>query len=115
MRWSRSILSAGAKIIKKYKKAKVVAGYSRSRRSEITKEKRKLTVVERKLKVLRQLVPGCRKLAYSIILDETSDYIAALEMQVRAMTAIAEFLGGGGSVRTQPPALADRLCAHVDL
>ncbi|KAK8480859.1 hypothetical protein V6N13_014384 [Hibiscus sabdariffa] len=114
MRWSRSILSAGAKVTKKHKKAKVVAGRGRSRRSEIDKEKRKLTVVERKLRVLGRLVPGCRKLAYSNLLDETSDYIAALEMQVRAMTDITEYLGGGGGA--QPPAPADRLGAmNVDL
>ncbi|KAL4378404.1 hypothetical protein GQ457_02G036960 [Hibiscus cannabinus] len=114
MRWSRSILSAtSAKVTKKHKKAKVAAGRRRSRRSEIEKEKRKSTVVERKLRVLGRLVPGCRKLAYSNLLDETSDYIAALEMQVRAMTDITEYLDGGGGA--QPPAPADRLGANVDL
>ncbi|GMI79395.1 hypothetical protein HRI_001608800 [Hibiscus trionum] len=113
MRWSRSILSAGAKVTKKHKRAKVVAGRRRWRRSEINKEKRELTVVERKLRVLGRLVPGCRKLAYSNLLAETSDYIAALEMQVRAMTDITEFLGGGGGA--QPPAPADRLGGIVDL
>ncbi|KAK8501694.1 hypothetical protein V6N13_009678 [Hibiscus sabdariffa] len=113
MRWSRSILSAGTKVTKKHKKAKVAAGRRRSRRSEIDKEKRKSTVVERKLRVLGRLVPGCRKLAYSNLLDETSDYIAALEMQVRAMTDITEYLGDGGGA--QPAAPADRLGTNVDL
>lgn len=49
-------------------------------------------VLQRKAKVLGSLVPGCRKLPLSMLLDETSDYIAALQMQVRAMTALAEVL-----------------------
>lgn len=48
--------------------------------------------LQRKAKVLGSLVPGCRKLPLSMLLDETSDYIAALQMQVRAMTALAEVL-----------------------
>ncbi|XVF31477.1 hypothetical protein REPUB_Repub16aG0149500 [Reevesia pubescens] len=115
-RWSRAILasrlSAGAKM-RKHKKAKVTANRM-LRKPEINREKKKLPVVERKLKVLGRLVPGCRKLSFSNILEETSDYIAALEMQVRAMTAITEFLAGGvGSGGAQPPP-ADRLDSNVN-
>lgn len=46
----------------------------------------------RKAKVLGRLVPGCRKLPFPTLLAETTDYIAALQMQVRAMTALAEAL-----------------------
>ncbi|KAG8479311.1 hypothetical protein CXB51_029079 [Gossypium anomalum] len=114
MHWSRAILNAaGAKIRKKHKKAKVVVDRRLRRSLEINKGKKKSTVVERKLKVLRRLVPGCRKLSsYSNVLDEARDYIAALEMQVRSMTAVAEFLGGGSSVRAPPPAY--RLGSNVD-
>ncbi|PKA62995.1 Transcription factor bHLH149 [Apostasia shenzhenica] len=53
--------------------------------------------LERKAKLLGRLVPGCRKLSLPSLLDETSDYIAALEMQVRAMSALAEILSASGS------------------
>ncbi|WRX24853.1 hypothetical protein QQP08_017340 [Theobroma cacao] len=112
MRWSSAILASrlgvGAKTMRKHKKAKVTANRS-LRKPEIKGEKRKLPAVERKLKVLGRLVPGGRKLSFSNLLEETSDYIAALEMQVRAMTAITELLAGAG---TQPP--TDRLGSRIN-
>ncbi|KAE8702677.1 Detected protein of unknown function [Hibiscus syriacus] len=91
-RWSRAILTA--RKMSKHKKAKVVAN-TRLKKPAINREKRKTPLVQKKLKVLGRLVPGCRKLSFTNLLEETSDYIAALEMQVRAMTAITEFLAGG--------------------
>ncbi|XP_022720146.1 transcription factor bHLH149-like [Durio zibethinus] len=113
-RWSRAILtsglSAGAKM-RKHKKANINAN-RRLRKPKINKEKRKLPVFKRKLMVLGRLVPGCRKLSFSNLLEETSDYIAALEMQVRAMTAITEYLAGSSGGELQPP--ADRLGSNVN-
>uniref|UniRef100_A0A453ALV2 IBH1-like N-terminal domain-containing protein n=1 Tax=Aegilops tauschii subsp. strangulata TaxID=200361 RepID=A0A453ALV2_AEGTS len=47
----------------------------------------------RKAKTLGRLVPGCRKLPFPALLSEASDYIAALEMQVRATPAIVNPAG----------------------
>ncbi|KAK8545945.1 hypothetical protein V6N13_067190 [Hibiscus sabdariffa] len=105
-RWSKAILTA--RKMARHKKAKVAAN-TRLRKPAVSREKRKTPVVQRKLKVLGRLVPGCRKLSFPNLLEETSDYIAALEMQVRAMTAITEFLAGSGP---QPP--ADRLASNVN-
>ncbi|KAK8542649.1 hypothetical protein V6N13_136796 [Hibiscus sabdariffa] len=102
--WSRAILiSRLSAKMRKHKKAKVSAN-RKSRKPASNSEKRKLPVAERKLMALARLVPGCRKLSFSNLLEETSDYIAALEMQVRAMTAITEFLTVGNDGGTQSPA-----------
>ncbi|KAB1995018.1 hypothetical protein ERO13_D13G115600v2 [Gossypium hirsutum] len=108
-RWSRAILTA--RKVTKHKKAKLPTN-NRLRKPDIYRERRKTPAVERKLKVLGRLVPGCRKLSFSNLIEETSDYIAALEMQVRAMTAITEFLCGGTGGGPQPP--ADRLPSNVN-
>ncbi|GMJ11537.1 ATBS1 Interacting Factor 4 [Hibiscus trionum] len=110
--WSRAILISrlNAKM-RKHKKAKISAN-RKLRKPASNSEKRKLPVVERKLVALGRLVPGCRKLSFSNLLEETSDYIAALEMQVRAMTAIAEFLAVGNDGGVQSP--ADRLGSNVN-
>ncbi|XP_010432199.1 PREDICTED: transcription factor bHLH150-like [Camelina sativa] len=54
--------------------------------------RRKLSAVGNRVRVLGGLVPGCRRTALPELLDETVDYIAALEMQVRAMTALSKIL-----------------------
>ncbi|KAE8730963.1 Detected protein of confused Function [Hibiscus syriacus] len=58
-----------------------------------------------KVKVLGRLVPGCRKESLPVILEEACDYIASLEMQVRAMSSLADLLSGSGatSSSSSPP------------
>ncbi|XP_010558934.1 PREDICTED: transcription factor bHLH148-like [Tarenaya hassleriana] len=53
-----------------------------------------LPAVQRKARVLGKLVPGCRKQPLPVILEEATDYIQALEMQIRAMSTLAELLSG---------------------
>lgn len=103
-RWSRAILTNRLKLkfMKKSKKQRVaVSGNSRSRKkpnASIVKIKSKnLQAVQRKGRVLGKLVPGCKKQSLPVVLEEATDYIAALEMQVRAMAALADLLSGSRS------------------
>ncbi|GMJ05431.1 hypothetical protein HRI_004212300 [Hibiscus trionum] len=115
-RWSRAILTSRLKL--KFRKRKrqrgpaaavaAVTGSIRSKKprfSVLKLKARSLPTVQRKVKVLGRLVPGCRKEPLPIILEEATDYIAALEMQVRAMSALAELLSGSGSASSSsaPP------------
>ncbi|CAF2082143.1 unnamed protein product [Brassica napus] len=91
-RWSRAVLATRVRAsLKKHKKAN------------------KLPAVERKLKILGRLVPGCRKVTVPNLLDEATDYIAALEMQVRAMESLAELLAAAA-----PRSTLTRPCIHFD-
>ncbi|GLT96420.1 hypothetical protein SLE2022_140420 [Rubroshorea leprosula] len=106
-RWSRAILTSqlgGCASLRNHKKAKVVTGNGKLKKQPagIKRENRRLPAVVRRVKVLGGLVPGCRKLSLSNLLEEATDYIAALEMQVRAMTALTQIIGGGGAA--PPPA-----------
>ncbi|XP_058213931.1 transcription factor bHLH149-like [Rhododendron vialii] len=95
-RWSRSILMSRLRLKlnknkhKKQKKRKA-ARFIQSKKPEAKKQ---IPAVQRKARFLSRLVPGCQKLSFLNLLEETTDYIAALEMQVRAMTALAGLLTG---------------------
>ncbi|KAM0947579.1 putative transcription factor bHLH family [Dioscorea sansibarensis] len=86
-RWSRAILS------------KAQTGRSRNpgrlkRTGPAGRVQVVKTPVHQKVRVLSRLVPGCRKLSFSKLLEEASDYIAALEMQIKAMASVTEMLTG---------------------
>jgi hypothetical protein len=69
------------------------------RSQSAVREKKKSVVLQRKAQVLGRLVPGCKKLSFPSLLEEASDYIKALEIQVKAMSALTEILSmiGGGT------------------
>ncbi|MED6158185.1 hypothetical protein PIB30_030468 [Stylosanthes scabra] len=100
-RWSRAILTNRLKLsfMKKKKTAKkrvaAAEAGSRRRRSRLNVVRLKVKTVpavQKKVRLLGRLVPGCRKEPLPVILEEAIDYIPALEMQVRAMTALANLL-----------------------
>lgn len=83
---------------KKQKKPKV-AGDMRSKKPVAVAKK--IPAVQRKVQLLGRLVPGCRKLSFPNLLGEATDYIAALEMQVRAMTLLSGLRTGTESLAPQ--------------
>nr|XP_016448093.1 PREDICTED: transcription factor bHLH149-like [Nicotiana tabacum] len=109
-RWSRAILTGRlslrlSQINKKHKKAKVNSINIKSKKPLAAKKR--VPALQRKVRVLGRLVPGCQKLPFPNLLEETTDYIAALEMQIRAMTVLTGLLtaGGAGSVASHPDRL----------
>ncbi|CAI9768903.1 unnamed protein product [Fraxinus pennsylvanica] len=98
-RWSRAILTSRlsrrlAQVNRKHKRAaKPGTGNSRIKKPAV---KKKQPLLQRKVQVLGRLVPGCRNLSMPNLLEEATDYIAALEMQVKAMTFLTGLLNGGG-------------------
>uniref|UniRef100_A0A0D9V377 BHLH domain-containing protein n=1 Tax=Leersia perrieri TaxID=77586 RepID=A0A0D9V377_9ORYZ len=65
--------------------------------AEAGEEEDEEVMVEEKVELLRQLVPGGEAMAVERLLDETADYIAALRAQVGVMRALACLLSGLGS------------------
>ncbi|XP_020221474.1 transcription factor bHLH147 [Cajanus cajan] len=101
-RWSRAILTHRLKLkFRKpsHKRHKVVgpARPKKPRFGVLRLKAKTLPAVQRKVRFLGRLVPGCRKEPLPVILEEAIDYIPALEMQVRAMAALADLLLGSSS------------------
>ncbi|KAL3515932.1 hypothetical protein ACH5RR_022834 [Cinchona calisaya] len=103
-RWSRAILTGRlslrlSQINKRHKHKKTKAtGDNRLKKPVV---KKRLPPLQRKVKVLSRLVPGCGKVSFPNLLEEATDYIAALQMQVRAMTVLSELLvTGAGNVNS---------------
>ncbi|GAB2277421.1 hypothetical protein Dimus_012128 [Dionaea muscipula] len=103
-RWSRAILTSRLRIsLMNQKKAKVKSKTpsaaedgSKEKSAGRVRRKKRLPALQRRVRYLGRLIPGCRKLPLPNLLEETTDYIAALEMQVRAMAALADLLAGSG-------------------
>lgn len=105
-RWSRAILTHRLKLkFRKHKRQRVTpaqapAGPARSKKPRVSVLRLKgksLPAVQRKVRFLGRLVPGCRKQPVPVILEEAIDYISALEMQVRAMSSLADLLSSSSS------------------
>ncbi|CAJ2654052.1 unnamed protein product [Trifolium pratense] len=103
-RWSRAILTNRLKLKfrkkKKQKQRLTASPLNRSKKSRINVLRLKGKVVpsvQRKVKFLGGLVPGCKKEPLPVILEEAIDYIPALEMQVRAMSALFNLLSASTS------------------
>lgn len=108
-RWSRAILGRWRKLRTQHKKAKKApsTGLKRTRINGGERRNRnRLPSVQKKARVLGRLVPGCRKVSFPNLLEEATDYISALEMQVRTMTALAELLSGGAPAGLDGSALS---------
>ncbi|WOL15978.1 hypothetical protein Cni_G24760 [Canna indica] len=93
-RWSRAILSG--RTLKLRARARACQPRPLASASSSAERRKRPAALERKARVLGRLVPGCRKLPLPTLLEEASDYIAALEMQVRTMSVIAEILSAAG-------------------
>ncbi|KAG1371373.1 transcription factor bHLH148 [Cocos nucifera] len=100
-RWSRAILSP--RVLKLKSRKRRPAGPARPKNPFAdAAEKRRSPVLQRKARVLGRLVPGCRKVSFQTLLEEASDYIAALEMQVRTMSALTEILSSSSGSGVPP-------------
>lgn len=101
-RWSRAILSGRTLRRRVRPRACRPKPASAGCVDRTAAERRKSPAVEKKTRVLGRLVPGCRKLPLPSLLEEVSDYITALEMQVRAMSAIADAFSTAGGAPSSP-------------
>ncbi|MFS7938168.1 putative helix-loop-helix DNA-binding domain superfamily [Helianthus anomalus] len=96
-RWSRAILTNQVK--RKSAKSDIKLMKRRIGVLRFKTKSKKLLKVERKTRDLRRLVPGCQNqpLPLPVVLEEVRDYICALDMQVKVMSAVADVLSAGSS------------------
>ncbi|KFK23124.1 hypothetical protein AALP_AAs72355U000500 [Arabis alpina] len=107
--WSRAILSKSVKInfrkLNRSRTGSITGNNSRLRKNRATVlslKKKGLPGVQRKVKLLSRLIPGCRKQSLPVVLEETTDYIVAMEMQIRALNAIISAVSSGSSSAPPP-------------
>ncbi|XP_047311586.1 transcription factor bHLH147-like [Impatiens glandulifera] len=100
-RWSRAILKnrVTLKFMKNRRQRVAMATLAvrnrppkKPRLSILRLKSKKLPAVQRKVRILGKLVPGCRKETLPVILEETIDYISALQMQIRVMSGLDKLL-----------------------
>lgn len=129
-RWSRAILLAGAAScrrrvlvkaggkIRRHRRPQARAALEASKAAAAASAGEPPVLKERKVKdrlrVLGRLVPGCRKLQAPDLLEETADYMAALEMQVKTMRALADAFAAAQLSSPQPPSQAPEASAAGD-
>ncbi|CAF2021240.1 hypothetical protein Bca4012_079754 [Brassica carinata] len=116
--WSRAILSKAVKVKLKFRKQNrsrnsnppttmvSITGNNRLRKKRATVLRLKtkgLPAVQRRVKLLSRLIPGCRKQPLPVVLEETTDYIVAMEMQIRALNAIISAVGSSSAPRPPTP------------
>lgn len=80
--WSRALL---------YKLASPAGRRGLIRKRRFGVKKRKYAVMSRADK-LRRVVPGCRNMDFSSLLEETADYITCLATQVTVMRSVVDLL-----------------------
>lgn len=102
-RWSRAILfgrrcrgGGGRKLVAK------AGGIRRRLTSAPPLPTKKGSKVGHRLRALGRLVPGCRKLPALTLLEEAADYLAALEMQAKALRELTDVLSAAESGGVPP-------------
>lgn len=101
-RWSRAILarSRRRRALLRARRPPPPTPRHRQRRHQQQQDERPAGGLAGRAKVLARLVPGCRSLSLPALLAEVSDYVAALEMQVRAMGQLTHDLASSSSAPT---------------